>query len=231
MKAEFAIFALFTALAAPAVDMLSQLEAPMTNSISRLDEPVTNVVSQLEAPVTNAVPQLEAPMTNVVSQLDEPATNAEKGVQLLGDGRRVARQTKITSANTFYDRKEGYAAFVGRVHVDDERYQLHADKAYVFMSSTNTLRRLVAIGNVAMTNDTKRAYGAKVSYYRESGMVVLYSGDGRLAEVRDESKRENQVVTGDKIKFWTDKEQVEVVRASITAPSGGLSKEVLKLGK
>ena len=147
------------------------------------------------------------------------------------DRKFVDRPTKITAANTFYDRKEGYAVFTGRVHVDDEQYQLHSDKAYVFMDSTNSLRRLVAMGHVAITNDTKRAYGGKASYYKASGMVVLYSGDGRVAEVRDEAKVEDQVVTGDKIKFWTGKEQVEVIKASIIAPVGGMSKDALKIVK
>ena len=130
----------------------------------------------------------------------------------------AGRMAKITSKTTYYDRKEGFAVFDGRVHVDDERYQLHAEKAYVFMDGTNELKRLVAIGNVAMTNETKRAYGVKASYYRQSGMVVLYGDANRPAEVRDEAKFDDQVVKGSKIKFWIDKEQVEVIKADISAP-------------
>lgn len=130
----------------------------------------------------------------------------------------TGRMAKITSKTTYYDRKEGFAVFDGRVHVDDERYQLHAEKAYVFMDGTNELKRLVAIGNVAMTNETKRAYGVKASYYRQSGMVVLYGDANRPAEVRDEAKFDDQVVKGSKIKFWIDKEQVEVIKADISAP-------------
>ena len=128
---------------------------------------------------------------------------------------------KITSATTYYDRKEGFAYFSGHVFVEDEKYQLHADRAYVFMSGSNDLQRIVALGHVAMTNETKRAYGAKASYYRDPGMVVLYSGDGRSAEVRDESPKGAQVVRGKKIKFWTNSEQVEVLEAEISAPAGG----------
>ena len=114
------------------------------------------------------------------------------------------------------------------MYVDDEQYQLHADKAYVFMQGTNDVRRIVAIGNVAMTNETKRAYGAKVSYYKDDGMVVLYSGDGITAEVRDESKEQDQVVRGKKIKFWIDSEQVEVTDADISAPTSGLGSDGIK---
>lgn len=133
--------------------------------------------------------------------------------------KKAARPARITSATTYYDRKEGVAIFTGKVHVDDEKYQLHADKAFVFMSGTNELERIVAVGNIAMTNENKRAYGAKVSYFRSKGMVVLHSGDGRSAEVREVKPDGDQVVRGKKIKFWVDSEQVEVVEADIVAPT------------
>ena len=128
---------------------------------------------------------------------------------------------KITSASTYYDRKEGFAYFSGKVFVDDGRYQLHADRAYVFMEGTNELKRIVAIGNVALTNENRRAYGAKASYYREPGMVVLYAGEDAPAEVREEHPEGPRVVKGKKIKFWTGSEQVEVVEAEISSPTRG----------
>lgn len=143
----------------------------------------------------------------------------------------VGGTAKITSANAYYDRKEGYVYFSGKVSVEDDKYILHADRAYVFMDGTNELRRIVALGNVAMTNELKRAYGAKASYYRNPGMVVLYSADDRAAEVREEKPDGAQVVRGKKIKFWTNSEQVEVVEADISSPggAGGLKKGGLAL--
>ena len=143
------------------------------------------------------------------------------------------RMARITSDTTYYDRKEGMAVFTGRVYVDDEQYQLHAEKAYVFMTGTNTLKRIVAIGNVALTNGLRCASGEKASYYRESGMVVLYGGDGRNAEIVDASRGQNQTLRGSKIKFWINSEQVEVLDATIVAPasasrSAGIG-ETLKL--
>ena len=129
--------------------------------------------------------------------------------------------TRITAGNTYYDRKEGFAYFSGKVTVEDPQYQLHADRAFVYMGGTNDLKRIVALGHVAITNETKRAYGAKATYYREKGMVVLSSDEGIVAEVRDEAPNGAQVVRGKKIKFWTGTRQVEVVDAEITAPSGG----------
>lgn len=132
-----------------------------------------------------------------------------------------ARMARITSDATYYDRKEGMAVFTGHVFVDDEQYRLHAEKAYVFMEGTNALKRIVAIGNVALTNGLRRASGEKASYYRESGMVVLYGGDGRNAEIVDASKGQDQTLRGSKIKFWINSEQVEVMDATIVAPTSG----------
>lgn len=147
--------------------------------------------------------------------LSAPETNSQAKVS----HKTSPNTAKITAATTYYDRKEGVAIFTGKVYVEDEQYKLHADKAYVFMSGTNDLERIVALGNIAMTNENKRAYGSKVTYYRNRGMVVLHSGDGRMAEVREEKPDGDQVVRGRKIKFWVDSEQVEVVEADITAPA------------
>ena len=130
--------------------------------------------------------------------------------------------TQITAARARYDRKEGIAAFSGGVSVADPQYEMHADRAFVFTGETNELRRVVAFGNVAITNGTRRAYGSKASYYRKSGLVVLDAGDGGPAEVRDEGPNGAQVLRGRKIKFWTGSQQVEVVEAEITAPSKGV---------
>lgn len=148
----------------------------------------------------------------------EPSKPAASGAATGAAKPATTRLARITSDMTHYDRKEGMAVFTGHVSVDDEQYQMHADKAYVFMTETNTLKRIVAIGHVALTNDLKRAYGAKASYYKEGGMVVLYGGDGVNAEIIDASRGENQTLRGSKIKFWIDSEQVEVLDATIVAP-------------
>ena len=134
--------------------------------------------------------------------------------------------TRITAGSTYYDRKEGFVLFKGNVAVIDPQYQLHADRAFVYMGGTNDLKRIVALGHVAITNETKRAYGTKASYYRDTGMVVLYSGNGTVAEVRDEAPDGDRVVRGKKIKFWTGTRQVEVVEAEITSPTTGLSDQM-----
>ena len=133
----------------------------------------------------------------------------------------VGSMTKVSSDSTFYDRNEGFAFFSGHVFVEDAEYLLHTDRAYVFTDGTNGLRRIVALGNVAITNNNKRAYGAKASYYRDPGLVVLYAGENGVAEVHEDTEKGEQKVLGRKIKFWTGTEQVEVIEAVLSAPSSG----------
>ena len=170
------------------------------------------------------------------------------------------RPARITSDSTVYNRKEGVVSFNGHVHVDDEQYQMHADRVFLFlekdsdatnkvhrakggtndvhrakgdMNEAGELKRIVALGNVAMTNEMRRAYGAKATYSKKNGLVILYSGDGITAEVRDESKSQPQIVRGKRIRFWIGTEQVEVDEADITgpAPEGGADSIKKALGK
>ncbi len=214
-----------------------------------------------EAGVLQTAVPSDATVTNAEKQVEKPQQRKHKGKKLTG------RPAKITSDMTVYNRKEGIASFEGHVHVDDEQYQMHADRVFLFFETekesgaTNGLsqaangtngvhkaakkdpndmrraagdvRRVVAIGNVAMTNDAHRAYGAKATYSKKNGLVVLYSGDGITAEVRDESKAQPQIVRGKRIRFWIDSEQVEVDEADLTgaAPSGGAASLKKALGK
>ena len=274
-------------LAKQSVDEVASLlgELSLETPVEQPAEPVAPQVEQsqavatepqVEPPVSQAAVETETPtvpadtsVTNAESQVEEPLPKKTKEKKLTG------RPAKITSDTTVYNRKEGIASFEGHVHVDDEQYQMHADRVFLFFdidkdsNSTNTVRRskgtndvhhvakgtndvhkaakgtgdmrraagdvrrIVAIGHVAMTNDAHRAYGAKATYSKKNGLVVLYSGDGITAEVRDESKAQPQIVRGKRIRFWIDSEQVEVDEADLTgaAPSGGASTLKKALGK
>ena len=240
---------------APPVTAASPVTAaPPVTAASPVTETVTGKAGILPATVP-----ADTPVTNAEAQVEKPLPKKSKEKKLTG------RPAKITSDTTVYNRKEGIASFEGHVHVDDEQYQMHADRVFLFFdvdkdsNSTNgvhrakgtndvhkagkgtddmrraagDVRRVVAIGHVAMTNDAHRAYGAKATYSKKNGLVVLYSGDGITAEVRDESKAQPQIVRGKRIRFWIDSEQVEVDEADLTgaAPSGGAASLKKALGK
>ena len=246
--------------------------AAFAASAAALDDLVAEAGVDTAAEATAAEPNGEAGVLQAAVPSDATVTNAEKQVEKPQQKKHkekklTGRPAKITSDMTVYNRKEGIASFEGHVHVDDEQYQMHADRVFLFFETekesgaTNGLsqaangtngvhkaakkdpndmrraagdvRRVVAIGNVAMTNDAHRAYGAKATYSKKNGLVVLYSGDGITAEVRDESKAQPQIVRGKRIRFWIDSEQVEVDEADLTgaAPSGGAASLKKALGK
>ena len=166
-------------------------------------------------------------LSGLIAAVAVVGTNSVETVESSSKTNRIA---KITAESATYGQKDGVACFAGNVFVDDDEYQLHSDTAYVFMDKegTNQLKRIVAVGNVALTNETRRAYGAKASYYRKEGMVVLYAPEGGYCEVRDEKEDPPQSVRGSKIKFWIGSEQIQVEKAVISAPVTGEGAKGLK---
>lgn len=132
------------------------------------------------------------------------------------------RSVKITSERTDYDRKEGVIMFDRNVCVDDVEYKMHANQLYVFLDGTNDLKRIVAIGNVAITNETRVGTCAKAAYTKSTAKIVMY-GDGAsvMARLEDNGKNRSSV-EGRKITFWIDSEQVEVEGSTVTLDAGKL---------
>ena len=156
---------------------------------------------------------------------EKPANNDKDGKK----GKSARRDAIITADRTDYDRKEGVVLFDRNVYVNDEQYQMHTDRLFLFLDGTNDLKRLVAIGNVAITNENRRAYCARATFNRKLGRIVMYSSDEITAVLREEGKKGSEV-KGEKITFWIDSEQVEVENPVITMPGGfgGGGKDGLK---
>jgi lipopolysaccharide export system protein LptA len=153
-----------------------------------------------------------------VAAAETPTTNANTSAAC-----ERPPEARITSDSTYYDRKEGLVVFKGRVHVDDAEYQMHSERGYLFLSETNSLRRIVAVGGVSLTNGLRRAYADKVIYRRDNGLVILHGKEGAPATVVEDTVAGERSVRGRKIRFWVNQEQVEVIEADISAPkaSGG----------
>lgn len=134
-----------------------------------------------------------------------------------------SRMVRVTSERSSYLRKDGVIQFAGQVYVDDVEFKMHADEVTLFLAGTNELRRVVALGNVAVTNEMRWGTAAKASYDKANSRVVLYGDEqaGILARLVDEGKRRSEV-TGRKIVFWVDTEQVEVEQSTVTVDAGGV---------
>ncbi len=131
------------------------------------------------------------------------------------------RNVKVTSDRSTYLRKEGVLVFDGNVFVDDVEFKMHADEVTLFLGGTNELKRIVAIGNVAVTNELRSGTCAKATYNKALSRVILYGDEakGITARLNDNGKRKSQV-EGRKITFWIDTEQVEVDGSVITVDVG-----------
>ena len=163
--------------------------------------------------------------------LSSSAENLENTPTVI-KGSDTNRIVKITSNSTDYDRKVGVLLFDGNVCVDDPEYKMHADQIYVFLDGTNELKRIVAIGDVAVTNELRSGECAKATYTKSSGKLVMYSSDEKMAKLIDSGKNKSEV-QGRKITFWTNSEHVEVEGSTVTIDGGAVDKGNAKslLGK
>ena len=111
-----------------------KMPAPPVTAAPPVTETVTGKAGILPATVS-----ADTPVTNVESQVEKPLPKKPKEKKLTG------RPAKITSDTTVYNRKEGIASFECHVHVDDEQYQMHSDRVFLFFEvdadATNGVRR------------------------------------------------------------------------------------------
>ncbi len=241
------------------------------------------VAKKLDA-VTNAPPPtVETPDYAP----DRPAATVEKRAQpkpsakVAGkapEKKLTGRDAIITAERMDFDRKEGVILFDRNVYVDDEQYQMHADRLFVFLSTNDvdnasasskkggaskdgasakdgksakdgasakngapakkkkdtggvagvtggetSLKRLVAIGHVSITNEARSAYCARATYTKKTGKIVMYGSDEITPWILDPQQSKTPQY-GEKITFWTISEQVEVVKPILSGAALGKGK-------
>lgn len=164
-------------------------------------------------------PKLEAPVQTVpeaVVKNAPPQEGKKPKKQLTG------RPAVITADRTDYDRKEGVILFDRNVYVDDEQYQMHADRLFVFLDGTNDLKRLVALGNVSITNDAKSAACAKAVYNRAAQRITMFSdgSENGVAWLRDAGSKAGDAseIQGARITYWLDSGLASVDKIVVTLP-------------
>ncbi len=135
-----------------------------------------------------------------------PAGKKKHRKKAKGASTRKGRDAVITSERTDYDQKEGIILFDRNVFVDDEQYQMHADRLFVFLEGTNDVKSVVAIGNVSLTNEQRTVSCSKAVYVKAASKIVLYGDDASNAKLLDPSQR-GGVVEGKKITLWLDSDE------------------------
>ena len=217
-----------SAAAASSGSFLSDAPSKSTGNVEDMasgrpvEQPKAEKPSELSKPMEVSVVK-QAPAEEVadpaVKETVEKKAGASKPEKKAKAVKQPERDAIITADRTDYDRKEGVVLFDRNVHVDDTQYQMHADRLFLFLEGTNELKRLVAIGHVAITNEDKRAYCARATFSKKLGRIVMYSSDEITAELCEDGKKGSNV-KGEKITFWLDSEQVEVENPVITMPGG-----------
>ena len=128
------------------------------------------------------------------------------------------RDTKITADRMEYTYKEAVAIMTDTVGEDDARFLMTSDRLFVFLDGTNSLSQLVVMGNVAVSNENRRAYCDKAVYTKADARLVMV-GNAKLTNIDEEGKK--STVAGDKITIWTNDRRMEVYpRPTLTLPAG-----------
>ena len=239
------------------------------------------VAKKLDA-VTNAPPPtVETPdyapdrPAATVEKRAQPKPSAKVAGKTPGkenEKKLTGRDAIITAERMDFDRKEGVILFDRNVYVDDEQYQMHADRLFVFLSTNEvdnagasakkdgsakngdtakkgdaakngapakkkkdtggvagvtggetSLKRLVAIGHVSITNEARSAYCARATYTKKTGKIVMYGSDEITPWILDPQQSKTPQY-GEKITFWTISEQVEVVKPILSGAALGKGK-------
>ncbi len=147
-----------------------------------------------------------------------PVDLSEETVSPLS-GVRKAKHARISSLRAELDRSAGVACFEGDAVVDyGDDCRLRADTIFVFFSKSNGLDRVVASGNVAVSNDTRRGSCESAVFRRRLDQIEMYGdGENRLARL---SSGPSDEIAGKVVKFWLGAEQVEVLGSEVKVGRG-----------
>ena len=136
--------------------------------------------------------------------------------------RESRRSARIRSVSSDFDRKAGVILFDGNVVVEYESdYTLCADRVFAFLASSNRLARVVAAGNVVISNETRVGTCALATYRKLKGEIEMFGERGGAKARLVERGANASEVEGDRIRFWLDSEQVEVSNSALSAEHDG----------
>lgn len=162
----------------------------------------------------------------------EEIVNAEMSASVSVDADRIdeiqdrriegPKHARITAERSDFDRAEGVAVFSGGVMIEYDRdFTMNADRLFIFANGTNELSRVVAVGNVVITNDVRVGSCATAVYRRKTGEIEMYGDNNGLTASFADAGDSGNDVEGLSIKFWIDSEQIEVENPVIRVNRSG----------
>lgn len=137
-------------------------------------------------------------------------------VQLIAPTKAKGPQdATIVAERIDLDRDAGVVMFEKDVHINyANEYDLCADQLFVFLENTNQLTRVVAIGNVSVTNDTRIGTCHMAKFTKKTGQLELYGEEEDSMALLVDGVSGNKLYGG-VIRFWLDSEQIEVEKSKI----------------
>lgn len=150
------------------------------------------------------------------------AAAAGRGEAQAEKAKGPAASAKVTSRSSDFDVKEGVVMFEGDVVVRySDNLTMCADRLYMFVAGSNELNRVVALGNVSITNETRTGRCERAVYRRRRGEIEMFGDGGERKAMLSERGGGARGVEGTQIRFWLDSEQVEVRNSRITSETKG----------
>lgn len=168
------------------------------------------------------------PSTGTDAKPANPVVREEEGGV---DGAEVGRDVETTAAlsgageamsvvsrRSDFDRNENLAYFEGDVVVNYyPDYRLDCDRLFVFFKNRE-FDRLIALGHVAVSNDTRFGFCDRATFLRQEGEIELFGGKSEPRATLIETG--SNVIRGGRIKFWINTDQVEISNSEITVNKG-----------
>lgn len=128
----------------------------------------------------------------------------------------LRKDMHIRSTSCDYDGKSGAIVFKGDVHVDyEDEYTLTAERVLVLLAESNRLERVVASGNVVISNGLHMGTCAVATYNKTRGEVEMFGERDRQAHLIEYGENTNEV-EGDRIRFWIGSEEVEIFNSRLS---------------
>ena len=211
---------------APAVPAVAPA-APAPAAPAVAPVPQVPQVPPVQAAVQETPPA--PPVPAVPAAVPEPPAPSAPAAKKPGAPKlKLTRDPVITAGSVDYDMKNGVVLFDRNVHVDAEDFQMHSDRVWVFLKGTNELTHIVAIGNVSITNESKRAGCGRAMYSREKSQITMFAQDENTpawyadAAGKGADKGE-MVVRGREISYNTATGVASVKGPVVTAPAAVLN--------
>lgn len=166
--------------------------------------PARTVQTAPEIPTVSAT-QAIAAASGAAVEIPSPAGAGGKaafafGGKAAGIGAAYTNQTVINSRQLLYDYRRSIAMFEGDVVVTDPQIRILSERLIVVFGVSNEVQSVTALDKVRIYSADREGSCDRAIYKVPIGEIML-TGSPVL-------KRERDVLKGDRITFWTDREVV-----------------------